>query len=376
MKRPARITGFLASTRDLALGAAGFVAAIVLIDSGGLSQWAERLDLGPLRTIAVPVTETVDRGLRPLGIDRVRLTALAELGRVSWSDNPAALVAAAPPPAPAKPPPAKPVKLAANVKAAPAPIPPAPKSAAPLLLSPVVAAVPSSTALPPLLPVPPGRPRVVALVGDSMMAVGLSDVLLRQTADNAGLQVIKAFRSGTGLARPDVFDWNAEYPAMIGNARPDLVIVAIGANDAQGYIDAKGKVVSFGSDPWIANYRTRITAFMDMLEGSARQVIWVGLPPMRAALYDAHVATINRIAYTVVSTYPNAAWWNPAPYIGNKDGGFRNLGQVAGYHGRPKIAQLREPDGIHLTDDGALLLTDVLIPWLSPAAAHPLPVTH
>jgi hypothetical protein len=85
-----------------------------------------------------------------------------------------------------------------------------------------------------LPPTAPGETRVVALVGDSMMAVGLSDVLLRQTATDQNLRIVKAFRSGTGLARPDVFDWMEEYPAMIASEKPDAVIVAIGANDGQG----------------------------------------------------------------------------------------------------------------------------------------------
>jgi len=361
MAARARITGFLASTRDLAIGIAGFVIAITVVDSGGLAQWADRLELGPLRSVAVPVTETIDRRLRPLGIDRMRLKLLAELGHLGWSDNPAA-VAVVQPPRPAIIVPPKPAKPPTIAKSAPAPLPKPP----PLPPPQIVAAVPNLTTLPPLLTVPPSRPRVVALVGDSMMAVGLSDVLLRETSGDRQLQVIKAFRSGTGLSRPDVFDWTTEYPAMIGGAHPDLVIVAIGANDAQGYIDAKGKVVTFGTDPWIAAYRARVSAFMDMLERSARQVIWVGLPPMRASLYDAHMAEINRITYTVVGGYPTAAWWNPAPYIGNKDGQFRDLGQVDGYHGHTRIALLREQDGIHLTDDGAGLLSKVLIPWLEP----------
>jgi len=46
----------------------------------------------------------------------------------------------------------------------------------------------------------------VALAGDSMMAVGLSATLLRQAAGHKDLRMVKAFRSGTGLARPEVFN--------------------------------------------------------------------------------------------------------------------------------------------------------------------------
>jgi hypothetical protein len=78
-----------------------------------------------------------------------------------------------------------------------------PNAAAPKAVAPVVAGVPRLTPLKPLPPAAQGQTRVVILVGDSMMAVGLSDVLLRQTAADQNLRVVKAFRSGTGLARPD-----------------------------------------------------------------------------------------------------------------------------------------------------------------------------
>jgi hypothetical protein len=235
------------------------------------------------------------------------------------------------------------------------------------LLPAVAGSLPLATGLPPLLPVRAGRPRVVALVGDSMMAVGLSAMLLRETSHSHGLQLLKAFRSGTGLSRPDVFDWMREYPAMLSSAHPDLVIVAIGANDAQGYVDANGKTLAFGTDPWISSYEARVKAFMDMLETSARQIVWVGLPPMRSASFDSRMVVVNRITYSVVRTYPNAAWWNPAPLIGDDAGQFRDFGAILLPNGHKRIAELRQPDGIHLSDDGASLLTGALIPWLQTA---------
>jgi hypothetical protein len=69
---------------------------------------------------------------------------------------------------------------------------------------------------------------------------------------------------GTGLARPDVFDWMEEYPAMIGSEHPDAVIVAIGANDGQGFQE-DGKVLAFGSDAWVQVYQQRIAAFLSLL---------------------------------------------------------------------------------------------------------------
>jgi hypothetical protein len=193
-----------------------------------------------------------------------------------------------------------------------------------------------------------------------MMAVGLSDILLRETAADPNVRVIKAFRSGTGLARPDVFDWMQEYPAMIGSEHPDAVIVAIGANDGQGFVE-NGKVLTFGSDAWMQVYQDRISSFLSLLTQDGATVVWVGLPPMKSAQYNEKAAVINRIAYTVVSRTPQATWWNPLPYIGDETGRYREFQTTP--DGR--TTRLRAPDGIHLSDEGAMLLSSALINWLN-----------
>jgi hypothetical protein len=202
-----------------------------------------------------------------------------------------------------------------------------------------------------------------------MMAVGLSNVLLRETANNPNLRVIRAFKSGTGLARPDVFDWMSEYPAMLGSERPDAVIVAIGANDGQGFVE-DGKTVTFGSDAWTRAYQQRTAAFLNLLTQYGAHVVWVGLPPMRNGQYNARMASINRIAYTVVSQYPKATWWNPQQIIADESGQYREFGT------RPdgKTNRLRQSDGIHLSDEGAALVTPSLLGWLN--APPPAQTAH
>jgi hypothetical protein len=191
----------------------------------------------------------------------------------------------------------------------------------------------------------------------------LSDVLLRQTAGDKNLRVVKAFKSGTGLARPDVFDWTEEYPAMIGTEKPDAIIVAIGANDGQGFVE-DGKTLAFGSAAWVKAYQQRTADFLALLTQNGARVVWVGLPPMKSGSYNERAAEINRIAYSVVSQNPLATWWNPQPYIGDQVGGFRDL--LTAPDG--KTTRIRAADGIHLSDDGAALLAPALIHWINPVA--------
>ena len=194
-----------------------------------------------------------------------------------------------------------------------------------------------------------------------MMAVGLSATLLRQAAGNKDLRMIKAFRSGTGLARPEVFNWMDEYPAMLGAEKPDVVIVAIGANDGQGFV-VDGKVLPYGSEGWQKVYQDRLASYLAMVSSTGAHVVWVGLPPMRIAVYNQKIAAINRIAYTVVSQSPQATWWNPVSFVGDDSGGFREFATLP----NGQSMRLRATDGIHFSDEGAGLLTNVLMKWLDP----------
>jgi hypothetical protein len=339
-------------TRQLFLVVAGFLVAIVLLESEGLASWANHLEIGPLRALAVPVTGGVQKALAPLGVAAIRSHALEELAHLGWSDD-AALLAKAQNPSGAN---SMAVPGGCGLSGTAAAFRKAPGSDAPLASD-----VPRTTSLVPLPPVAPARPRVVALAGDSMMAVGISATLLRQAATDKNLHMVKAFRSGTGLSRPEVFNWMDEYPAMLGAEKPDVVIVAMGANDGQGFV-VDGKVLAYGSDGWRKVYQDRLAGYLAMVAAGGARVVWLGLPPMRVPVYDEKIVLLNRIAYSVVSKNPGATWWNPDPYIADESGRFREFATLA--NGRSM--RIRAADGIHLSDEGASLFTTVLMRWLDP----------
>src|ERR1700739_198359 len=352
------------SLLQLAAGLAGFGVTILLLESEALVSWADRLDVGVARTRALKATESIQRTLHPLGIEQVREQSLSALDRLGWSDDPARLQQAqlrltgvAP---------GHNLPCTTNIAKATTPIAHARVRGAAI---PVFTGVPTKTPLAQLQPSTTGQPRVVALVGDSMMAVGLSNILLRDAANNPNMRVIRAFKSGTGLARPDVFDWMTEYPAMIDSEHPDAIIVAIGANDGQGFVE-NGKTIPFGSEAWVKVYQQRTAAFLDLLTESGAHVVWVGLPPMRSGQYNAKIAEVNRIAYTVVRQYPQATWWNPQPLIGDEAGQYREFGTMQD----GKTTRLRATDGIHLSDEGASLLAPTLMNWLN--APPPAQTAH
>jgi hypothetical protein len=354
--------------QQMSASVAAFVLLALVLESGGLVDWAQRLDLGRERTVALPAVMGLHRALGWVGMERVRRNELVELARIGWSDDPEALALAregshsaakvsVPPPGPAR--------VVAMNDAMPVAVPSIPK----MKRKASVGDPPLLSTLPEIPGVEAGQKRTVALVGDSMMAVGLSSTLLREAPKYPDLVMDKAFKSGTGLARPEVFNWQTEYPAMLGDARPDVVVVAIGANDGQGFVEG-GVTYPFGSDGWVRIYRARVEAFLAMLQANGATVVWMGLPPMKSDVYDARIAVVNRIDYEVVSESPQAIWYSTAGIVGDGSGKFQDFGVVRG-----ETARLRQQDGIHLSDDGAVLVVAKLLPWLAaqqqPESAKP-----
>ncbi len=360
---------------EMAGSVAMFAALALVLESGGVYEWAQRLELGPERTVALPVASELHRGLSWTGLERARKGELTGLARVGWSDDPEAVEDAEArlkmdltpglpagrrldcPPVVVKsgvPAPALPLKTEVKTPDVP--------------LKPMLGDPPLTSALPEIKAVPAGGTRRIALAGDSMMAVGLSSTLLREAPKYKDLELVKTFKSGTGLARPEVFDWQSEYPAMLKDAKPEIVLVAIGANDGQGFVE-NGVTYPFGTDGWKDIYQRRVQAFLAMLEADGATVVWVGLPPMKSGVYDAKIALVNRIDYAVVSASPHAIWFSSAGLIGDANGRFQDYGQVRG-----ATARLRQADGIHLSDDGATLLTAKLLPWLAKQESAPAPV--
>ncbi len=353
-----------ASAGQMMVGLGVFAVLALVLDSAGLYSWAQRLDVGPERTVAMPVVSALHWGLRSLGLERLRQVELAKLARAGWSDDPAgadrAYGTVTEDVMPLAPPPAKsgtaaliaeavePATTAVNVPHTPM-----------LPLTPMAGDPPILSALPAIAPVREGKMRTVALVGDSMMAVGLSSTMLREAPRYKDLTVLQVYKSGTGLARPEVFDWQREYPVMLRDAKPDVIVVAIGANDGQGFVEG-GVTYPFGTTQWQAIYQRRVEAFLTLLESNGATVIWVGLPPMKSGTYNARIALVNRIDYAVVKASTQASWFSSAGLVGDSSGQFQDYGEVRG-----TTARLRQPDGIHLSDDGAELLAAKLLPWLA-----------
>jgi hypothetical protein len=202
--------------------------------------------------------------------------------------------------------------------------------------------------------------KTIALVGDSLMAVSLAPNLNRELKKLGVTKVIQAYRSGTGLSRPDYFNWMTEYPKLLAGQSPKIIICTIGSNDAQGF-QVGNKVYQFGQPEWSAEYARRLESFLMMLQAQNAQVYWVTLPKMRNPVFDAKIQALNKLVanrlegqarITLISPNAILSPENPNAYIeyarGSKSG----------------QEQLRTEDGIHLSDAGGRKLALGVIAYL------------
>ena len=204
--------------------------------------------------------------------------------------------------------------------------------------------VPDSSAASVPVRVPsPADKAVVYIAGDSQ-AKDFAPPLER-LATATGVVTTQVFtKVATGLARPDVFNWNAQLTNDLARFKPDIVVVEFGGNDAQGLKLANGTAVQSPLDPlWAPEYSRRVGETMDLLLAAGRALIWVGVPNARLDSKTAELAVIRQIMQDQAANHPGVLFvdtWklfeSPqgryADYIIDDDGQLKQVRQNDGFH--------------------------------------------
>jgi hypothetical protein len=194
----------------------------------------------------------------------------------------------------------------------------------------------------------PANPLRILVAGDSL--AGDFGPLLQEYGKRTG--VIEPagqvdFRIGTGLARPDVFDWVRELREDMAANHPNMVVLTFGLNDDQPMTGATGNYLALGSPGWIAEYRRRVGAMMDIALAAGAKVIYVS-PPLvpdraRSARYQ-QIATL--IAQAAARRRPDVRAFNTGKLL-DPSGHYTQFARVNG-----QLVALRRSDGVHLSAYG------------------------
>jgi hypothetical protein len=227
-----------------------------------------------------------------------------------------------------------------------------------------VVATTTTTAPPnPKLPTSATQLRVL-IVGDSIgldMGGALQSDLAGTGVVNAGLDG----RESTGLTRPDYFNWPAELATDMKADNPQVVVVMIGANDAQDFLGPPD--TPYASPAWNGLYEQRVAQFMQIAGSTGALVVWVGMPPMQNPGLNAQMADLNTIVkQQAAAAKPPVTFIDTTKSLGTPMGGYTAFTTNAA----GQIVNIRTPDGTHLTPGGGQVAAQQVIAQLVAEGYH------
>ncbi|HEY1652513.1 MAG TPA: DUF459 domain-containing protein [Acidimicrobiales bacterium] len=322
-------------TRVLVLGVLAF-ALWFLLFAPSLQHNAQVSPVGKRRTVSLDITGPVAALSRDLQLSRI-VSATGRSNRQPGGT--VGLVISGPRPQKTKPKPA-PAGSGTGTATTTTTVPPDPKH--------------PTTA----------NPLRVLIVGDS---IGL-DMGGALQSDLAGTGVVNAAldgRESTGLTRPDYFNWPAELTADLKADDPQVVVIMIGANDAQDFLGPPD--TPYASPNWNGLYAQRVAQFIQIAGSGGAAVIWVGMPPMQNPALNAQMADLNDIGqHQAAIAKPPVTYVSTDKSLGSATGGYTAFETNAA----GQIVNTRTPDGIHLTPGGGQVVAQQVIAQLTTNGYH------
>jgi uncharacterized protein len=199
----------------------------------------------------------------------------------------------------------------------------------------------------------------IAFVGDSSadgLWGGLTRIVSRDACLKENFDPLRLARNGTGLTRPDKFDWVAEIARIAEKDKPALYVISLGLNDRQSVVGG-GQATALESAEYGNRYGGRVAEMIKSATASGAAVIWVGLAAMREAPANADALAKNKL-------FAAAAESAGAQYVDRRKFDLVG-GEAFNSYGPDKsgaMVQLRQADGVHFTNAGEDMVAAELWP--------------
>ena len=199
------------------------------------------------------------------------------------------------------------------------------------------------------------NPLRVLIVGDSI-GIDLGDALQPDLAQTGVVSAALDGRVSTGLTRPDYFNWPAELTADLKSQNPQVVVIMIGANDAQDFLGPPD--VPYTSPQWNTLYAQRVAQFMQIAQSGGATVVWVGMPPMQNPGLNAQMSDVNAVVQQqAAKAHPPVTYLSTDRSLGTAQGGYTAFVT----NGAGQVVNVRTPDGTHLTPGGGQVVAQQVI---------------
>lgn len=187
--------------------------------------------------------------------------------------------------------------------------------------------------------------RKILVIGD-FMASALADGLIVAFASEPGIVIEKKTSGSSGLVRDDHLDWPKTLSTYIGEVKPALVVIMLGANDRQQMV-VDGKREKFQTEPWKAEYDKRVAAIMEVTRQNKVPFVWTGLPAFSSPSLSADAATLNNY-YRAKAEFAGGEFIDIWDGFADENGKF--IASGSDINGQP--VRLRGSDGLSLTKAG------------------------
>ena len=208
------------------------------------------------------------------------------------------------------------------------------------------------------------EPLRLLIVGDSI-GTDLGDALQPDLAGTGVVSVALDGRVSTGLTRPDYFNWPAELAADLKSTDPQVVVIMIGANDAQDFLGPPD--VPYTSPQWNTLYAQRVAQFMQIAQSGGATVVWVGMPPMQNPGLNAQMSDVNAVVQQQAAlAHPAVTYLSTDHTLGTAQGGYTAFIT----NGAGQVVNVRTPDGTHLTPGGGQVVAQQVMGELQTLGYH------
>jgi hypothetical protein len=185
----------------------------------------------------------------------------------------------------------------------------------------------------------------VLVIGD-FMGSALADGLIVAFAADTGIVIEKKTDGSSGLVRNDHLDWPQTLATYIGEVKPALVVIMLGANDRQQMV-VSGKREKFQTEPWKAEYEKRVAAILEVTKQNKIPFVWTGLPAFSSPSLSADAATLNNY-YRAKVEFSGGEFVDIWDGFADENGKF--IASGSDINGQP--VRLRGSDGLSLTKAG------------------------
>ena len=207
-------------------------------------------------------------------------------------------------------------------------------------------------------PIPPVKqpPQKILLVGASSMHSRMGAEISKGLKDIPDLIIQRHAKLGTGLARPDVYNWKEVTLELAQKYDSDLVVAQFIGNDCQSLIlPDRSLVARYGSAEWDEAYKQRIIDFITMLQKEDIEVVLIGMPIVRSERFRKKIKHVNSLVEDTAKEHDVhfISLWEAST---NSDGSFKKIIRKNG-----RTLPFRHDDGIHLSVEGSKQIANTIL---------------